>query len=136
MKLPIQHDIVAAFRQRDAARIAALYAEDAVFFMPGRPAVIGQKAVAQAMIEDLKDPDFNLDLVEQRTRVAASGDLAYARGTFTVSFTNPQSGQVESVGGNYLQVFRKRTDGSWEILEDISSPGPRPAEPGAVEPGG
>jgi uncharacterized protein (TIGR02246 family) len=126
MKLPIQAEIVAAFEARDADRIASLYAEDAVFFTPGRPATIGRAAIAEVMIEDLQDPGFALELVGQTTLVAASGDLAYARGTFKASFTNPQSRQVQSVGGTYLQVFRKRTDGSWEILEDISSPGPPP----------
>jgi ketosteroid isomerase-like protein len=53
--------------------------------------------------------------------------LAYARGSFKVSFTNPQTKQVQSVGGAYLQIFRKREDGRWEIVEDISSAGPTPA---------
>jgi ketosteroid isomerase-like protein len=75
------------------------------------------------MMEDLKDSAFDLGLAPQATGVAASGDLAYARGTFTASFTNPQTRQVESIGGNYLQVFRKRGDDNWEICEDISSPG-------------
>jgi uncharacterized protein (TIGR02246 family) len=129
MKLPIQTELVAAFEARDASRIAGFYAEDAVFFTPGRPAVAGREAVAKVMIEDLQDPAFNLQLTEQATRTAAADDLAYSRGRFRVSFTNPGSGQVESVGGNYLQIFRKKIDGSWEILEDISSPGP--AEAGA-----
>jgi uncharacterized protein (TIGR02246 family) len=135
MTLPIQNEIVAAFKERDPARIANLYAEDAVFFTPGRPAIVGRNAIAEVMMEDLKDPAFDLGFAPQATGVAASGDLAYARGTFTASFTNPQTGQVGSIGGNYLQVFRKRADNSWEICEDISSPGSPGAEAGAVEPG-
>jgi uncharacterized protein (TIGR02246 family) len=124
MNLPIQTDLIAAFKARDPARIASLYAEDSVFVIPGRAPIAGRGAVAEVMLEDLKDPDFGLDLVAQTTAVAASGDLAYARGTFEASFTNPQTKEAQSVGGTYLQIFRKREDGSWEILEDISSPGP------------
>jgi uncharacterized protein (TIGR02246 family) len=124
----IQADLIAAFRARDPARIAGFYADDAVFFTPGRAPVVGRKAVAEVMIEDLKDPGFNLELTEQVSRMAGSGDLAYARGTFTASFTNPETRQVQSIGGTYLQVLVKREDGSWEIMEDISSPGPPPGE--------
>jgi uncharacterized protein (TIGR02246 family) len=124
----IQSDLIAAFRARDSARIADFYADDAVFVTPGRAPVIGRKAVAEIMVEDLKDPGFNLELTEQTSRMAVSGDLAYIRGTFTASFTNPQSGQVQSIGGTYLQVLGKQEGGGWQILEDISSPGPPPSE--------
>ena len=124
----IQSDLVAAFRARDPARIAGFYAVDAVFVTPGRAPVIGRKAVAEIMVEDLKDPGFNLELTEQTSRMAVSGDLAYVRGTFTASFTNPQTGQVQGIGGTYLQVLFKREDGGWQIVEDISSPGPPPSE--------
>jgi uncharacterized protein (TIGR02246 family) len=124
MQLTIQTELVAAFEARDAPRIASLYAEDAVFITPGRPAVMGREAVAKVMIEDLQDPGFSLKLTEQTTKTASAGDLAYSRGRFSVSFTNPSSGKVETLGGNYLQIFRKKADDSWEILEDISSPGP------------
>ena len=128
MNLPIQAELIAAFEARDPVRIASLYADDATFVTPGREPIAGRNAVAEVMAEDLKDPGFSLDLLGQATGVAASGDLAYARGTFQASFTNPQSKQVNSIGGTFLQIFRKRGDGSWEVLEDISSPGPSQGE--------
>jgi uncharacterized protein (TIGR02246 family) len=124
----IQADLIAALKARDPARIAGLYADDAVFVTPGRAPVIGRKAVAEIMVEDLKDPGFSLELTERTSRMAVSGDLAYSRGTFTASFTNPETGQVQSIGGTFLQVLRKQEDGGWQILEDISSPGPPPGE--------
>ncbi len=124
----IQADLIAAFKARDPARIAGFYADDAVFVTPGRGPVVGRKAIAELMVEDLKDPGFSLELADQTSRVAASGDLAYSRGTFTASFTDPQTRQVQSIGGTYLQVLGKRDHGGWEIVEDISSPGPPPSE--------
>jgi uncharacterized protein (TIGR02246 family) len=129
MKLPVHSELVAAFASRDAARVAGLYAEDALFFTPGRPAVRGRSAILDLMKADFEDPGFSLELHEQRTSVSSSGDLAYARGTFRASFTGPGSREVRSVGGNYLQIFRKARDGRWEILEDISSPGAPDAGP-------
>ncbi len=121
-----QSEMLEAFQARDADRIAAYYAEDAVFFMPGRAPVAGREAVARTMEEDLSDAGFSLDLAGQKTEVSASGDMAYTRGTFRASYTNPQTGKIETVGGNYLQVFRKQADGSWKVVEDISSPGAAP----------
>ncbi len=123
MTLPGNADLIAAFEARDAARIASLYAEDAAFFTPGRPPVSGRAAIEDLMVEDLRDPGFGLTLTEQKSSVSASGDLAYIRGTFSASFTNPQTQQVQSVDGYYLQVLSKDADGSWKVLEDISSPG-------------
>jgi len=129
MKLPIHDELVAAFAARDAGRIAGLYAEDAVFFTPGRAAIIGRDAIARVMAEDFLDAGFNLELGLETTAVSASGDLAYARGTFRASFSDRETGDVRSVGGNYLQVFRARAGGGWEVVEDISSPGAAPAGP-------
>lgn len=124
----IQTDLVAAFKARDPARIAGFYAEDALFFTPGQAPVVGRAAITKVMLHDLKDPGFGLDLAQQTSAEAASGDLAYARGTFTASFTNPETKQTQSIGGTYLQIFRKLENDSWEILEDISSPGLPPSE--------
>jgi uncharacterized protein (TIGR02246 family) len=121
MALPTR-ELQQAIDARDPARIADFYAEDAMFLTPGRPAVQGRDAVERMMIEDLNDPGFGLALTVQASHVAASGDLGYARGTLRLSFTNPQTGEVGSIAANYLQVFRKDGDGSWKVIEDISSP--------------
>jgi ketosteroid isomerase-like protein len=82
------------------------------------------------LTEDFQDPGFSLDLQELRTIVSAGGDFACTRGTFHLDFTNPQSSQSESVAGSYVQVFRVNPSGSWEVVEDISSPGPTDSSPG------
>jgi uncharacterized protein (TIGR02246 family) len=123
MNLPIHDDLVAAFHSRDATRIADLYAKDAVFFTSGRSPIEGRDAIERVMKEDLQDPGFNLALTAQKTEVSASEDVAYTRGTFQASFTNPQTSKVQTVGGNYLQVFEKRDGGVWKVVEDISSVG-------------
>ncbi len=135
MKFPIHAELIAAFAARDAARVAGLYAEDAMFFTPGR-AVAGRSAILEVMTADFEDPGFDLELHEEQAAMSSSGDLAYTRGNFRASFTDPGSRKVEIVGGNYLQIFRRKPDESWEIVEDISSPGGSEAGPGAPERGG
>ena len=65
------------------------------------------------------DPNFKLSLSNKKTEVAGSGDLAYRRGSFTITFTNPQTKQAENSAGTYLTVFRKQADGSWKVVEDF-----------------
>lgn len=120
-------DMLAAFKAKDAARIASYYGDDAVVSMPGRAALTGREAVSKTIGEDLKDPAFTLDFTNEKTDVAASGDIAYTRGTFRVAYTDPQSKKVENVAGNYVTIFKKQADGSWKVVEDISSPGAPPA---------
>jgi len=118
--------MLAAFKAKDAARIPGFYSDDAVLAMPGRAALTGREAVAKAIGEDVKDPAFALDFTNEKTDVAGSGDIAYTRGTFRVAYTNPQSKKVENVAGNYVTIFKKQADGSWKVVEDISSPGASP----------
>jgi uncharacterized protein (TIGR02246 family) len=126
MQLSIHKELVAAFEARDAERLANLYAEDAVFTVPGRPGVHGRLAIQGMLAEDFRDAGFSLDLHELRTVVSPGGDFACTRGMFRLGFTDPQSSECQSVTGSYVQVFRQRPNGRWEVIEDISSPGPAP----------
>ena len=45
--------------------------------------------------------------------------LAYRRGAFKITYTNPQTKQAENGAGTYLTVFRKQADGSWKVVEDF-----------------
>ena len=126
MELPLK-EMQEAFDAKDPVRIAAFYAEDALFFTPARPPAHGREAIHGMMAEDVKDPGFRLDLTPHATSVSASGDLGYVRGTLCLSFTNPGTGQVQTIGANYLQVFLKSADGFWKVVEDISSPAAPPA---------
>jgi ketosteroid isomerase-like protein len=76
------------------------------------------------LVADFADSDFNLELQEHRTLLAAGGDFASTRGSFRLRYKDPQSGQVQSVSGRYVQVFRKYPGGGWAVVEDISSIGP------------
>lgn len=121
------------FRSKDANRIAAHYAEDAVFAIANAPAISGKEAIAKGMGELAKDNAFALDIAKQKTEVSASGDIAYSRGTYHVSATDPETKQVETESGTYLLVYKRQTDGSWKIVEDINSPS-GPSTPAAATP--
>ena len=111
-------EIMAAFEAKDAAKVFSYYAEGAVIATaPGRPAAKDGLAVSQAIKNDIADPNFNIILSNEKTEV--SGDMAYRRGTFKITATNPQTKQAMHSEGTYLTVFRKQADGSWKTVEDF-----------------
>jgi uncharacterized protein (TIGR02246 family) len=124
MEITLPGELQDAIERRDAASIAALYADDALFIAPGRPPARGRKAVRRAFEEDLANPGSSLSLTVERIEVAASGDIAYIRGALRVTFSLPGSGRPGEMSGSYLQVLRRRGGGDWLVEVDISAPGP------------
>ena len=112
-------EILAALESRDSAKVASYYAPDAVLATPGRPAVRGGEAVSKAIRNDMADANFKLSVSDGKTDVAASGDLAYRRVSLKVTYTNPQTTQVENAAATALTVFRKQADGSWKVVADF-----------------
>ncbi len=126
----VEAELQAAFKAKDAAKVASFYAADADImtpFLPPRRGADQEKATAG----DFGDPAFGLDFVNVRTEVSPSGDMAYTRGTYTVTYTNPGNQQVATQKGGYLTVFRKTAEGGWKIVQDVATPGPV-AEPAPV----
>jgi uncharacterized protein (TIGR02246 family) len=113
--------ILAGWKAKDAAKVAAGYADDAVVAVPGMPAAKGRDAVARDIAADLKDPAFSIDFANEATEVAGSGELAYTRGTFRVGYTDPATKRATTQTGNYLTVFRKSGDGSWKAVADYAT---------------
>jgi uncharacterized protein (TIGR02246 family) len=114
-------DMLDAFRAKDAAKLTSYYASDALLAVPGRT-VKGSDAIGKANAQDFKDPAFKLDFANERTDVAASGDLAYTSGSFQVTYTDEQTKKVKNESGTYVTVFRKQTDGSWKAVADVATP--------------
>ena len=112
-------EILAALLAKDSAKVNSYYAPDAVIATAGRPAAKDGRAVSKAFKDDIADPNFKLSLSHEKTEVAASGDLAYRRGSFTITFTNPQTKQAEHSEGTYLWVLRKQADGRWRVVEEF-----------------
>ncbi len=107
---------------RNVEAVVAHYADDAALIIPEAPARIGIAAIRDGLPDALRDPGFGMTVQNVRTRVAASGDLAYTRGTIRQS-TSGKSGAPQVQVSNYLTVFQKQADGSWKAVEDITSPG-------------
>lgn len=122
-----------AYAEHDAKALASMYADDAALANPGEDLVRGKTAIEQATAAFAADPNLKVAFEANRIQVASSGDLAYTRGRYTMTMTNPETGKPETGTGHYLTVWRKQADGSWKAVEDFVTPGgPLPVSQGAT----
>lgn len=96
--------------QKDAAGVAALFAEDGTLIWTDRTPVQGRAAIERHMATAyLENPSGEGSWGPDRIDVAASGDLAVEHG----AWQNPGS------EGRYMTIHRK-VGGEWQILADMS----------------
>lgn len=90
-----------AYNKKDAATIAQMYTDDAVFSNPGWTAS-GRAAIEQALNKEFAVGIFKYTsiVVDQSQRV---GDLTYSRGTWNADMIG-QEGKDVPVGGHWLIV--------------------------------
>jgi len=123
-------NFVQAVLAKNWAAAAALYTAEASLMQPNGPEVKGS-AMIQAWLEAF--PPISTFTVEPQ-EIDGLGDLAYVRGTYSMSFTPPGApGPIED-RGKYLLIERKQADGSWLITDeifnsDVPLPAPTPPRP-------
>jgi len=102
---------------KDAAKFASFYAENAVLLAPGMAAVKGRDAIQQAMAGMMQDPNFALSFAPTKIVVAKAGDQAYEIGDFQMT-TSDKKKKASTLKATYVVVWGKQMDGSWKALVD------------------
>lgn len=90
------------------------YDADVVRMPPNRPMVQGLAAIREW--RETIPPIAGFTLTPQV--IAGDGDLAYGRGTYTVSFAPPEGDPVNIVG-KWQAIYERQDDGSWLCVSDI-----------------
>ncbi|MGH7023014.1 MAG: YybH family protein [Caulobacteraceae bacterium] len=114
----------ADWKSGDPGKVAAHYAPQAVVMIPGQAPVTGLEAIRAMAQKSMDDPAFNLAFSSDKVDVAASGDLAASRGTFTLTATDPATKTSTTTTGAFVTVYKPQPDGSWKAVWDIVTPGP------------
>jgi uncharacterized protein (TIGR02246 family) len=123
------------FVSKDADKLTAHYADDAILMVPGSPATSGKEAIRTALKPMAADPALSLKFHATRVEVAKSGDLAYTQGAYTMTVTDPNTKQLIDDHGTYVTTWRKQPDGTWKAVADIvTSEVPPPAPPPSQKP--
>jgi uncharacterized protein (TIGR02246 family) len=123
----------ADFAAKDTDKITAHYADDAILITPGAPSTSGKIAIGMTLKQMVADPALSLKFHSDKVEVAKSSDIAYTQGTYTLTFTDPQTKKIINDHGGYVTTWRKQPDGSWKAVADIntSEVPPQPATPPA-----
>ena len=108
----------AAVDARDVKAAASFFAPDAVLMPANGPMIIGREGIEAWFSEWLPAPEISNTFAPDVIEVAASGDLAYERGTYRFVVESPE-GRIADVG-KYVVVWEK-TDGEWRAALDISN---------------
>lgn len=128
---PLAAEDVAAIRGSDSAfasaaesgnaeTVAALYTTDAHLMPPNEPVVKGREAIQKFWGGFLAA--YNVKFEITADEVEGRGDLAYARGRYTMNGTPKAAGAPPFHDeGKYLEVLRRRPEGHWQIAVDMYS---------------
>src|SRR5688572_27556130 len=103
-------------KAKDAAGIAALYAEDGAVMPPNAPIGKGRAAIEQTWASMMQTPGFDLTFVPEQIVVSSSGDMALDRGTYKLAIA--PNGTAMTDTGKYVVVWRK-IGNEWKAAADI-----------------
>jgi uncharacterized protein (TIGR02246 family) len=109
---------VSAMLKHDSTAGASAYTEDGMLLPPNEPAVQGRGAIRHYLAQFPKVTTFQTPLVEME----GSGNLAYTRGTYEITFIPPGAKSPVKDSGKFMEIRRKEPDGSWLILRDFWNP--------------
>lgn len=104
-------DYQAAALASDAAAMAALWTEDAVYQIPEAPPISGREAIVESFQAFPAPTEMDVSI----STPDGSGNWAWARGSwrYVVAATEEMPGM--SMEGSFLWVLAKQADGSWLI---------------------
>ncbi|MDH3369625.1 MAG: DUF4440 domain-containing protein [Gemmatimonadota bacterium] len=105
------HDAAAA---KDWSAVVQFYTPDAVVMPPNQAALQGRAAIREWYASFPPVTDVDLPIVD----VDGRADLAYTRGTYTLTFAMEGAPQPITDRGKNLAIWRKQPDGSWQMAID------------------
>ena len=103
----------------DIDTFTSFLAPEARLSYSGAPAIEGIEAIRNVIGPLMKTPDFKMIWQPTRATVAASGDLGYTIGTFTMIFQNANGMLITETGKQ--QTTWKKINGEWKVIEDTGT---------------
>jgi ketosteroid isomerase-like protein len=121
-------DTAAAYHEAAVAKdwdaISTFFTTDAVAMPPHQPVVQGRAGIKEWYASFPPVMDVELPIVE----IDGRGDLAYTRGTYSMTMVMEGAPEPMTLIGKNLVIWRKQSDGSWLIaVETFNSDLPMPS---------
>ena len=100
-------------------------APDCMMFPDGGDPVQGADKIYQRMKKGAEN--YVLSWIPRRAEVAASGDMGWTWGTYTLTSVEAKGQPVKSYG-KYVNVWQKQADNTWKVMVDIGNESPSPGD--------
>jgi uncharacterized protein (TIGR02246 family) len=105
----------------DVAGVAAIYLPDAHLLPPDVAPIQGREAIQQFIAGFLRA--YHVTVAVSAEEIEGRGDLAYARGHYTLEGTPKAAGTPPlREEGKFLEVLRRQPDGTWRYAVDMWDP--------------
>jgi ketosteroid isomerase-like protein len=117
----LENQWTAAILAKDIDKIYGYYAPDAVSMPDNKPIFIGRDSIRRVLVSVLSDTTTiaeSYSATIETVEVAASGDLAYVRGSERFSKKTP-NGPVENVR-KWIDIWKK-IEGQWKCIVSIAN---------------
>ncbi|HTA28310.1 MAG TPA: DUF4440 domain-containing protein [Bacteroidia bacterium] len=101
-----------------------LVSDNAIESGEGSMPLEGKKAIGDFNATH-PDTSFTLQWTPLKAEVAASGDLGYTFGGWTMK-AKTKAGHDTSLYGNYITIWQKQADGTWKYVYDGGNDTPKP----------
>jgi uncharacterized protein (TIGR02246 family) len=115
----VRNEFVSAFNMGDAAKVASLYATDAVIMPTHQPMITGRDAIESYNKTFFEMFTATINVAPVETKVF--GDRALDRGTYTIQITPKAGGSPMMDEGKYIVLLQRQADGSWKLTHDIDN---------------
>ena len=124
----VNRQCLEALNAGDMETYVSFFAQDVVWMPPNEPAVTGMGAI-ESWVRPLFD-QFTYEETWSSEELVVFGDWAFDRGSYTMTATQKEEGEVVEDMGKHIYIFKRQPDGNWRYARLISnSDSPLPEEP-------
>ena len=102
----------------DIDRILEIWSDDAIISFPGRPKVIGKKAIHKMVLANRAQPGFKITWTPSDGHVVSSNELGCTFGIFSITRRGPD-GKPLKIAGDYICIWKK-VNGQWKCSYEVS----------------
>ena len=102
----------------DLENFLSLWEDNAIRMEPDNPSVIGIDNIRKSLEVIFEIYSVNL-AIGAETELQVANDMAFGRGTYTMSLTPKEGGSTTHFDGKWIDIFKRQADGSWKIYINI-----------------
>jgi ketosteroid isomerase-like protein len=102
----------------DIDKFLSLWEDTAIRMDPDKPSIIGKENITKFFKPSFER--FNVNVaVDDDKEIQILGNMAFSRGTYTLSITPKEGGSTTTFNGKWLDIDKRHADGSWKIYIDM-----------------